>query len=498
MSSKTVLWLVGTTLIGAMYVAASAFVGGDRRLLLVGNTTDAHRQFELSCETCHAAPPFADAQASGKALNQTCRACHDDDLEAANDSHPSSTFRTPRMADYWNRLDARLCTNCHREHRPEISLPGAVTVASDFCVACHSEGDQDVRRVRPSHAGLTFDSCASAGCHNYHDNRALYEDFLAGHAAMPALAPKPVHALTARSRTLQRATVAPLAREDALAPAAVLTDDAVLLKWSASGHAAADVNCDACHAANLPAGATPEDVAAHWVTVPSTVACTSCHKPQARSFAKGRHGMRRHPRIAKPRDPRDSLEDLGFSGVMLGAIADWLSTPPVPARMTVGEARLPMRPDVPAHRAIDCGTCHEPHGVNTGQAAVEACASCHDGDHTRAYFDSPHHRLWQAERAGRAPPGTGVSCATCHMPMTEVRGTVVANHNQNDNLRPNEKMVRPVCLDCHGLSFSLNALADAKLIERNFTGRPAVHVESPEWAARRFIEAEDDTSAPSR
>ena len=40
----------------------------------------------------------------------------------------------------------------------------------DFCVACHSEGDQDVRWDRPSHADLAFDTCASAGCHNYHDN----------------------------------------------------------------------------------------------------------------------------------------------------------------------------------------------------------------------------------------------------------------------------------------------------------------------------------------
>ena len=59
----------------------------------------------------------------------------------------------------------------------------------DFCVACHSEGDQDVRWDRPSHADLAFDTCASAGCHNYHDNRALYEDFLVEHAGGPALAP---------------------------------------------------------------------------------------------------------------------------------------------------------------------------------------------------------------------------------------------------------------------------------------------------------------------
>ena len=46
-------------------------------------------------------------------------------------------------------------------------------------------------------------------------------------------------------------------------------------------------------------------------------------------------------------------------------------------------------------------------------------------------------------------------------------------------------MIRAVCLDCHGLEFSLDALADARLIDRNFTGTPAVHVESVDWAVRR-------------
>lgn len=65
------------------------------------------------------------------------------------------------------------------------------------------------------------------------------------------------------------------------------------------------------------------------------------------------------------------------------------------------------------------------------------------------------------------------------------RGKVTTNHNQNDSLRPNEKMIRPVCLDCHGLAFSLDALADTDLIDRNFAGKPEVHVESIEWAVRR-------------
>jgi len=492
-SSKAIFWWVGTTLLCAAYVAATMVLGGDRRSLLIGRTTDAHHQIEMACETCHAAGPFAGAAAE-RVLNETCRNCHEDELNAAGDSHPPSMFRNPRMAAYWEKLDARECTGCHAEHRPEITRAGAVTVAMDFCVACHSEGEQDVRRDRPSHEDLAFETCATAGCHNYHDNQALYEEFLAEHAGEPGLKPEPVHGTTARLRAREQPGGTALGRDDAIAPAAAFADTNIPTLWAGSGHAAAGVNCTACHAedpaadsglADIAAQPGPPDVAAHWVEAPSTGACRSCHEPQARSFARGRHGMRKHPGIAAPRNPAEGLERIGLSHAVPAIVAGWLADPVPPTRMTVGEARLPMRADVDLHRALDCGACHRPHDVDTARAAVEACESCHDDRHTRAYFDSPHHRLWQAELAGEAPSGTGVSCATCHMPGTENSDTIATNHNQNDTLRPNEKMIRAVCLDCHGLEFSLDALADARLIDRNFTGTPAVHVESVDWAVRR-------------
>ncbi len=51
-------------------------------------------------------------------------------------------------------------------------------------------------------------------------------------------------------------------------------------------------------------------------------------------------------------------------------------------------------------------------------------------------------------------------------------------------------MLRPVCLSCHGLQFSIDALADEALIERNFTGMPAVHIRSLEMARERLLEYE--------
>ena len=62
---------------------------------------------------------------------------------------------------------------------------------------------------------------------------------------------------------------------------------------------------------------------------------------------------------------------------------------------------------------------------------------------------------------------------------------VRVQHNQNWNLRPNEKMIRDVCLNCHGLGFSIDSLADRNLIELNFRGRPSRHIESIEMAAKK-------------
>ena len=487
MSRKRVFWflcLAGTPLAVAL-VAVLMFVGGDRRVLMVGAIGDAHHQIGMACESCHAAPIFASRATAIEAMNETCRNCHEDELRAAADSHDGKLFRGPRMAVYREKLDVRLCTSCHVEHRPELTRAGAVTVALDFCIACHSEGDQDVRQARPSHAGLDFASCASAGCHNFHDNRALYQDFLIAHAGRPWLAPDPVHKLSARYRSRQIAGVV-LAPGDAVAPAAALADAAALDHWAASGHAAAGVNCAGCHAPDAAPDAALAEIEALWVTAPESGVCAGCHRPQMESFARGRHGMRWHPQLAAPRDPNRRLEAIGLGGVVPQSVAAWLADSPLPAHMTAAEARLPMHAD---GGLLDCGTCHLPHAVDTGRAVVEACLTCHDDSHSRAYTGSVHHALWLAEQAGEAPPGSGVSCATCHMAKSERDGEIVTDHNQNDTLRPNEKAIRPVCLDCHGLGFALDALADGDLIARNFQGRPTVRVESISWALRHAAQA---------
>jgi hypothetical protein len=252
----------------------------------------------------------------------------------------------------------------------------------------------------------------------------------------------------------------PLTILEAEVPATVTASSIVMRDWASSAHAKGGVNCGDCHSRPAPTSQTPT-----WSGHLDHTACATCHKSEVDGFLGGRHGMR---------------------------LAQGLSP------MTPGQARLPMKPAA-AHQELGCASCHLPHRDNTRAAAVDACLACHDDAHSTAYKSSPHYALWLAETSGDALPGAGVSCATCHLPRETTGGgipLVRVQHNQNLNLRPNEKMIRTVCLDCHGLAFSLDALADAALVRTNFAGRPARHVESLDLAIRRQAELKQQKSKP--
>jgi hypothetical protein len=454
-----ILWAVLSVAVGG-YLAAgllaksapnNRFLATARSMLLPGQTTHGHHQIELVCEACHGNPFGGKA-----ALQEACTRCHGAELKEADDKHPLSKFTDPRNADRLEKLDATLCVTCHVEHRPQITTTMGLTLPRDYCFYCHD----DIAKDRPSHARLAFDTCSSSGCHRYHDNRALYEDFLAKRMDQPATLEKKV----VRSRGYrevaselpnyprERYPLKPLAKDAADAPAALMARKDAVEEWHATAHAAAGVNCSACHEVKQPNGAPA------WVERPDQRACATCHASEVKGFLAGRHGMR----LAAELTP-----------------------------MTPGRARLPMRPD--AHdTALGCATCHGAHRFDTKGAAVEACLSCHRDHHSLAYEGSPHHVLWKKEIAGEAPAGTGVSCATCHMPRVRQEmhdlglSRTLVQHNQNDTLRPNDKMVRPVCLNCHGLGFVFDSLADSPLIAKNFAGRPQAHVKSLEMVAERL------------
>lgn len=449
-----VLWLAWVGLAAGM----STYLGGrmkgtDARVFLPGPTTHGHYQIELACNACHT--PMMGVK------EQACIDCHAEELKAANDSHPKAKFTDPRNADRLKSIAADNCITCHREHSPGRTGAMGVTLPEDYCYHCHQETLQE----RPSHRDYAFNSCATAGCHNYHDNTALYESFLAKHLNEPAIkdgarrTERNLLAYLVESGTREKA--APLTAKDQNAPAGVVVKAGLLHAWVGTAHARAGVNCGDCHLVS-PDAKQPKT----WADRPGHAGCASCHQSEVSGFLAGRHGMR----LARNLTP-----------------------------MTPGMARLPMKPES-AHRELTCASCHGAHEFDSRTAAVESCLSCHNDSHGLAYRGSAHFSLWEAEMAGRGAPGSGVSCATCHLPreIHRVEGInrVVVQHNQNTNLRPNEKMIRGVCMDCHGVEFALDALADAALVRANFTGRPARHVESMDLVARRLVETRKPRTTP--
>jgi formate-dependent nitrite reductase cytochrome c552 subunit len=190
----------------------------------------------------------------------------------------------------------------------------------------------------------------------------------------------------------------------------------------------------------------------------------NCHQDEGDGFLAGKHGMR---------------------------LAQQLSP------MSPGQARQPMQKQ--AHnKELTCVSCHASHEFDAQIAAVEACLGCHQDKHSLSYKASAHYQLWRAEQHDAEKTATGVSCATCHMPRLPKQHAdstrVLVQHNQNDNLRPNEKMLRSVCMQCHGLKFSIDALADTDLVQANFNGEPALHIESLDMAERRSLKKRPKTA----
>jgi hypothetical protein len=249
----------------------------------------------------------------------------------------------------------------------------------------------------------------------------------------------------------QQYPVVELQAVDVDAPVAHEPSKLVMNDWLASSHARAGVNCSACHEARVDGKQTP------WTDHPKPRACATCHGFQVEGFFAGRHGMR--------------------AATALGA-------------MVVEDARLPMHESA-ADKHIGCTSCHGAHSFDTSKAAVDACLGCHADEHSTAWRRSPHGRL-----SSGADRNNAVTCAACHMPRVRRRDSTfdvswtAVEHNQNDTLRPNEKMIRPVCVNCHSLAFAIDALADPELIRSNFAGRPARHVPSLDMAETRLREYE--------
>jgi len=437
--------------------AYDIFEAEDKSVFMPGPMTSGHHQIGLACTACH-----TDTLTSDEDIQKACVDCHGEDRKKPFDSHPVNKFTDPRNAAKLEKIDATKCVTCHTEHQPDMTAKNGVTQPGDFCIHCH----EDIGEDRPSHKEMEFNTCNSSGCHNYHNNRSIYTDFLLKHRDEPANLAKnklPKREFAALLDEVvdyprQQYPIKQLTAADADAPADIELSEAGHDDWLQTAHARSGVNCTACHMVDSSEGEQKI-----WSNNPDHTVCEQCHGTEVERFKKGKHGMR----------------------LKVG----------LPA-MTTEEARLPMKADN-KHEQLNCISCHGAHKFDVKQAAVSACLDCHDDKHSLAYEDSPHAGLWEKELKGDAPAGTGVSCSSCHMPrisfdVSEWSSRIMVDHNQNATLSPNEKMIRPTCQHCHGLEFTIDSLADPLLVDNNFNGKPSVHIQSTDLAVSDLKRAEQE------
>ena len=209
--------------------------------------------------------------------------------------------------------------------------------------------------------------------------------------------------------------------------------------WQTSAHALNDVNCASCH--------QNEETKA-FVAAPDHESCQSCHGPSVDTFLLGKHGIR----LLEEKSP-----------------------------LTPAMARLPMQLDA-MEKQMNCNACHSVHSANTVEASVDACLTCHSDNHSLNYKNSKHAELFAASKELPRPGPGAVSCATCHLPrVLDDRGEnaiVHVNHNNTYNLKPQDRMVGDVCMNCHGVEYSYNSIFDPELVEANFDRPPTLELES--------------------
>ena len=230
----------------------------------------------------------------------------------------------------------------------------------------------------------------------------------------------------------------------------------ITTQWETSAHALNDVNCASCH--------QNEETKA-FVATPDHESCLSCHEQPVGTFLLGKHGIR-------------TLEG---------------ESPLTPAI-----AQIPMKQDA-FDKQMSCNACHDVHTVNTMQAAVDSCLTCHNDTHSLNYENSKHGKAVLAASLPR-PGDEQVTCATCHLPRSASKnasGPVVqVNHNNTYTLKPRNRMVAEVCMNCHGVEYSYNSIFDDDLVEANFDRPPTLEHESFELMRAAEQRRTGNTTAP--
>ncbi|MDJ0743541.1 MAG: cytochrome c3 family protein [Xenococcaceae cyanobacterium MO_167.B27] len=204
-------------------------------------------------------------------------------------------------------------------------------------------------------------------------------------------------------------------------------------QWQSSIHALNEVNCSSCHI---------DEKSKAFRAKPTEVSCKSCHEYSTDTFLLGKHGIR-------------TLEGLS------------------PLSPTM--AHLPMKKSA-LDKQMNCNSCHNVHTVNTYQASVDSCLSCHNDTHSLNYKNSPHAQIVADIGVLPRPDSKSVTCATCHLPREVSGDGVLVNHNNTYTLKPRDRMVKEVCMNCHGLEHAYNSIFDDELVEANFAHPPSLEL----------------------
>ncbi|GAB4537657.1 MAG: hypothetical protein Tsb0014_26650 [Pleurocapsa sp.] len=205
--------------------------------------------------------------------------------------------------------------------------------------------------------------------------------------------------------------------------------------WQTSAHALAEVNCSSCH---------QDENTKQFLAHPTEESCRSCHEYTVDTFLLGKHGIRTQE---------------GMSPLT-----------PAMANIPMKESSLDLQ--------MNCNSCHNVHSVNTAQAAVDSCLTCHNDNHSLNYRNSPHATIVADINSLPRPDRNAVTCATCHLPRESHEKTIVVNHNNTYTLLPRDRMVKDVCMNCHGVEHAYNSIFDDELVEANFARPPTLKLET--------------------
>lgn len=396
------------------YMSYIMIYGENKDPYVNGRSTYGHYQIETKCEVCHS-QPFGGV----KSLNDSCVRCHSGELEASEDTHPIKLFNDPRNELILSKLNARSCIECHKEHWDEEKKDGGVSQSKEFCVTCHN----NIRDERESHKHVDDRSCANGGCHNYHDNRALYHEYVVGNSIGENVKSNPI--INRKSNYKKRSGDIAINK---------LSGDVYYNKVRLIHK---ELQCNKCHIDD-----TDKQVK------PSVQACSKCHDSEVSEFKISRHGMRYAAKMG-------------------------------PIKKTIIRSEMNLPSDMFLH---DCNLCHKEHEVSKPLV----CLDCHNDQHSKNYENSPHGGLHKKYLNGKIDENRDVTCITCHMYRLEQsygqeNNALVLTHNVNYNLRPNEKMIRPVCINCHSLQFAFDSLSDYSVILSNFSISPSKKVKTIEW-----------------